>query len=127
MNNEIPGPDRIRATVAEYLRRIEASSAAGIADLYTDTATVEDPVGSDVRTGRDEILPLYAGLEHSRNSTQLLTLRIAGNEAAFHFRVTSEVDGTEYVFEPIDVMTFADDGRIASMRAFWSASDTRSS
>ncbi|MFI6754124.1 nuclear transport factor 2 family protein [Rhodococcus coprophilus] len=122
-----PTPDRIRTTVTEYLRRIEASSAAGIADLYTDTATVADPVGSDVRKGREEILPLYAALESSRNKTELLTLKIAGNEAAFHFRVTSEVAGTEYVFEPIDVMTFDDDGRITSMRAFWSAPDASDS
>lgn len=120
----MPTPERIRSTVIAYLDRIAESSAAGIVDLYAENATVEDPVGSAVRTGRDEILPLYAGLEASRNSTELLTLRIAGNEAAFHFRVTSEVDGATYAFEPIDVMSFDDDGRITSMRAFWSASDT---
>lgn len=119
----MPTPDAIRATVNAYLERIAASSATGIVDLYAEGATVEDPVGSAVRTGREEILPHYAGLGASRNTTELLTLRIAAHEAAVHFRVTSEVNGTAYVFEPIDVMTFDDDARITSMRAFWSASD----
>jgi len=66
-------PELIRSTITAYLDRIAESSAAGIVDLYAENATVEDPVGSPVRTGRDEILPLYAGLAASRNSTELLT------------------------------------------------------
>jgi steroid Delta-isomerase len=46
----------------------------------------------------------------------LVTLRVAGNEAAFQFRLT--VGGAMRI-EPIDVMVFDDDGKVKSMKAYW--------
>src|SRR5699024_6668248 len=58
-------------------------------------------------------------------STELLTLRIAGDTAAFHFRVTTRHAGGASVIEPIDVMTFDDAGLITSMRAVWGPAAVR--
>jgi steroid delta-isomerase len=44
---------------------------------------------------------------------------IVGNEAAFAMEIRPTIGGTMFVLEAIDVMTFADDGRITSQRAFW--------
>lgn len=54
---------------------------------------------------------------------KLLTVRIAGGQAAFQFELASTVGDKTYTLAPIDVMTFDDDGKITSMRAFWGNDD----
>jgi steroid delta-isomerase len=44
---------------------------------------------------------------------------IVGHEAAFAMEIRPVIDGTTFVLEAVDVMTFADDGRVTSQRAFW--------
>ena len=117
--------ERIRATVNAYLTGVASGTAADIAALYAQDATVEDPVGSEPRVGRAAITEFYGAVEAMKNTTELFTIRISGSNAAFHFRVTSEVGDQIYEVEPIDVMTFGDDGRITSMRAFWAPGDMR--
>ena len=116
---------RIRATVHAYLDAVAAGVAADIAALYAEDATLEDPVGSEPRVGRAAITEFYKGVEATENTTELLTLRIGGSTAAFHFRVVTKAGDQIYEIEPIDIMTFDDEGRITSMRAVWAPSDMR--
>ena len=69
------------------------------------------------------ITEFYGALEGGSQETELLTLRVSGSSAAFHFRVVTPVGDQVYEVEPIDVMTFDDDGKILSMRAFWNQED----
>jgi steroid delta-isomerase len=48
-------------------------------------------------------------------------LRVAGNEAAFGFRLTMAAGDSRMLIEPIDVMVFGEDGKVAAMKAYWSA------
>jgi steroid delta-isomerase len=112
-------PD-IHATIRTYL---DTGDAAAVAALYAPDATLEDPVGSDVRRGRDAIAEFYGGLAGAELTTELLTARVCGLQAAFAFRVVTTAGDAKYVVEPIDVMTFDADGLITSMRAFWAPSD----
>jgi len=52
-----------------------------------------------------------------------VSLRVAGNEAAFQFRLTVTAGEHRMVIEPIDVMVFDDRGKITAMKAYWSAAD----
>ncbi|TNM36386.1 steroid delta-isomerase [Nocardioides albidus] len=116
----------IPSTVARYLDLVaNASSGAEIAALYAPDATLEDPVGTPARKGTEEIAAFYEVLTSRQRSTELLALRVAGDEAAFSFRVVSGTGAERSVIEPIDVMTFSEDGLITSMRAFWSRQDVR--
>ena len=115
--------ERIREVIDEYIRLVADGTAEEIVALYADGATVEDPVGTDVLTERDQILAFYGGLVGLDQETRLLAARIAGGEAAFHFEVVTRADGATYTLSPFDVMTFDDDGRITSMRAFWAGDD----
>jgi steroid delta-isomerase len=116
----------IRATVVRYLDLIaNATSGAQIAALYAADATLEDPVGSPARKGADEIAAFYEVLTTRQRTTELLAVRVAGSEAAFSFRVVSGAGAERSVIEPIDVMTFSEEGLITSMRAFWSPADVR--
>lgn len=115
--------ERIREVVDQYIRLVASGTAAEISALYADGATVEDPVGSDVLTTREAITAFYSGLEGLEQKTRLIALRIAGGAAAFHFEVQTFADGVTYTLAPFDVMTFDDDGRITSMRAYWGDED----
>ncbi|MEV7007225.1 nuclear transport factor 2 family protein [Streptosporangium sp. NPDC051022] len=116
---------KITDAVGRYLDAVANGTAADIASCYAPDGTLEDPVGSEPRRGHAAIHEFYSALEGARRSTELLAVRVAGDSAAFHFRVRTELAGQTYEIEPIDVMTFDDEQRITSMRAFWSAGDMR--
>lgn len=119
----MPQTPDIAAVIDAYLAAVSGGSAAAVAALYAPTATVEDPVGTAPHVGSAAIEAFYGGLASMDVSAELVTARIAGLEAAFHFRVTTRAGDRTYVVEPIDVMTFDEAGLITSMRAFWSPSD----
>ena len=108
-------------TVSRYIELLAAGSADELAALYTPDATVEDPVGSGVRRGHDAIRKLYSRFENLDRTAELVSLQVIGNEAAFLARLTVTTEGSHTRIDGIDVMTFDDDARITSMRAFWSA------
>lgn len=119
----MPAAMDIRAAVARYLEALTLGSPAGVAALYADDATVEDPAGSPPHRGRAAIETFYGPLEFGQTSTELLAVRIAGDSAAVHFRVVTRAGDQTFAIEPIDIMTFDDHARITSMRAYWSAED----
>ena len=75
-------------TVNRYVELLGTGSADELAALYTPDATVEDPVGSGVRHGHDEIRELYSRIEKQDRTVELLSVHIIGNEAAFLARLT---------------------------------------
>lgn len=113
----------IGRAVARYLEQAATASGSDIAALYCDDATVEDPVGSPAHVGRAAIAAFYDSVRSPNRTIELITLRASGNTAAFHFRVTTVLEDQTITVEPIDVMTFNDDGQITSMRAIWSPDD----
>ncbi len=117
----MPSPEQIADTVNRYISLVAKGSAEDIAELYADDATVEDPVGGEVHIGRQAIRGFYAAVEGAERECELVTLRVAGNEAAFQFRLTVKAGDGGMVIEPIDVMVFDDDGKVAAMKAYWSA------
>jgi steroid Delta-isomerase len=102
-------------TVNRYLELLAKGQADAIADLYAADATVEDPVGGEVHIGRQAIQGFYSNVPGTNNETEVVTLRALGNEAAFFWRLM--IGGM--TIEIISVMTFDDEGKIASMKAYW--------
>ena len=115
--------ERISEVIHRYVELVASGTADEVVDLYAEGATVEDPVGSEVRSTRDSIREFYAALEGLEQEGRVLTARIAAGEAAFCFELATKAGDKTYTLAPIDVMTFDDDGLITSMRAFWSESD----
>lgn len=117
--------EQITATVHRYLELVGGGSADDIAALFADDATVEDPVGGEVHIGRGAIHGFYKILEAMPRETELLSLRVAGHQAAFMFAVTVGAGEHRVRIEPIDVMAFDAGGRITSMRSYWSPTDVK--
>lgn len=115
--------EHVESMVHRYLELVASGSADQIAELYADDATVEDPVGGkEIHIGRHAIAGFYRNIENIPRETELIALRVCGHEAAFMFAITVGAgEGSRMRIEPIDVMQFDSDGKIASMKAYWSA------
>lgn len=117
--------ERVREVVADYLRLVETGTADQITALFADDATLEDPVGSEVRRGAEAIREFYATIEPLPTRTRLVELRVVAGTAAFHFELVTRPEGMTVTVAPIEVMTFDDEGRITSMKAYWGDADMR--
>jgi steroid Delta-isomerase len=116
-------PQAITDTVNHYIALIANGSVDDLVELYADDATLEDPVGGEVHVGRQAIRGFYSAIENVDRECELVSLRVAGNEAAFQFRLTVTAGDSKMRIEPIDVMVFDDDGKVTAMKAYWSAAD----
>lgn len=117
-------PERATAiteTVHRYLELVSGGSADELAELYAEDASLEDPVGGEVHIGRTAIRNFYSAITRLDRKAELVTLRVSGHEAAFHFALTMTGATNRMRIEPIDVMVFDGDGKIAGMKAYWSA------
>jgi steroid Delta-isomerase len=119
----MPSAEHITDTVKRYIELVATGGADELVELYADDATVEDPVGGEVHIGRQAIHGFYAAVDNVERQCELVTLRVCGNEAAFQFRLTVTAGEHRMVIEPIDVMVFDDEGKVAAMKAYWSAAD----
>ncbi len=115
----MPTPEDNAKTVQRYLELAAAGNVDGIVDLYADDATVEDPVGSEVHIGRQAIRGFYSKIPTGDNGAEVFTLRALGHEAAFYWALTLDLGENRMSIEIISTMTFNDDGKIASMKAYW--------
>ncbi|KRD19550.1 steroid delta-isomerase [Mycobacterium sp. Root265] len=114
-------PDVLQGFVQRYLDTAASGSADDVAALYAEDATLEDPVGGgEVHIGRQAIAGFYKNVEGVEVTTELLSFRAGGSEAAFVFAIT--VGGAMRI-EPIEIMAFNSEGQITSMRAFWGPAD----
>jgi steroid delta-isomerase len=96
-----------------YTRSLEASDLESLLDLFADDASIEDPVGTPLREGKEVLRAFYAKAELTGSP------RLAGNEVAFPFTVTAGTPEQEITINIIDVFRFNDAGKVATMRAFW--------
>jgi len=116
--------EHIAKAVNRYLELVATGTADEIAELYAEDATVEDPVGGgEVHIGRHAIHGFYKNIENIPRATELLAMRVAGHEAAFMFTITVGSEGGKMRIQPIDVMVFDSEGKVASMKAYWSPAD----
>jgi steroid delta-isomerase len=119
----MPSAEDITQTVNRYIQLIAKGRADDLVELYADDATLEDPVGGEVHIGRQAIHGFYSNIENLDRESELVSLRVAGNEAAFQFRLTLGAGDSRMRIEPIDVMAFNDDTKVAAMKAYWSPAD----
>ena len=106
--------------VQQYIAALNQHDMGIIEQLYSESATIEDPVGSQPRRRRDEIVAMYT-VAFSIDIQAELTgaVRVASNYALFPFRFAFTNAGVPVEVEAIDQFEFDADARVCSMRAFW--------
>jgi steroid delta-isomerase len=112
-------PEDNAKTVHRYLELASQGRADEVAELYAADGTVEDPVGGEVHIGRQAVRGFYDALPTSGASADLVTLRALGNEVAFFWALIIDLGENKMRIEIISVMTFNDEGKIATMKAYW--------
>lgn len=112
--------DIMVAAVENYVKHFNNGDYEGVANLYAETAIVEDPIGTPIKNGKSEIREFY------KMSTQLgaqLALngpvRATANAAAFAFSVTTESPNGTIQVDVIDTFKFDADGKVIEMCAYW--------
>ncbi len=119
----MPSQEIMKAQMRAYIDLFNKHDAAAVSALYADDATVEDPVGTEPKRGREAIDAFYAGAMKTGAQLELVApIRGSqGNSAAMAFDVV--LGGGKMRIHVIDVMTFNEEGKFTSMRAFWGPSD----
>ncbi|WP_420429117.1 steroid Delta-isomerase [Algiphilus sp.] len=118
----------MKAAMQAYIDHFNAADPEAIVRLYAEDATVEDPVGSPVRQGREAITEFYRmAVQTGARLTLAAPIRAShSNAAAMAFDVQLTMPEGPSVIRVIDVMTFNDAGKFQSMQAYWGPSDMES-
>lgn len=121
----VPTEQTMRQAMQAYIDLFNVSDSAGIADLYSEDATVEDPVGTELKVGKAAIAAFYKMAVATGAKLKLAApIRAShGNSAAMAFEVELNMPEGRAVIRVIDVMTFNDAGKFTSMRAYWGKED----
>lgn len=121
----MPTEQIMKQALQAYIDAFNRVDPDGIVALYADNATVEDPVGSELKTGKQKIAEFYRMAIKTGAKLKLAApIRAShGNSAAMAFDVELNMPEGRAVIRVIDVMTFDEHGKFASMRAYWGPSD----
>ena len=116
----------IKETLEKYIQLVDASDVDGIIALYADDATVEDPVGTEPYKGIEAIDAFYRnGLGQMKVNAELTgqVRTTTANEGAMPFVVRTSTPEGSMTINVIDVMKFNEEGKIISMKAYWTYED----
>lgn len=110
--------DVLKRIVAQYIEAFEKADIEIIKSIYAEDATLEDPVGTGVKQGLKAICEFYTNAFAGGAKLKLTgDIRCAGNSVVFPFTV---IVG-DMKIHPIDVFEVNADGKVQSMKAYWSA------
>jgi uncharacterized protein (TIGR02246 family) len=111
----------IEATLRAYAAAWAARDRVAWLDTFAESATQEDPVGSRVRRGREEIGEFWDTAMAEFDSIEIVPrdILVVGDEAAMEWTINAATARGRVTFAGIDVFTLDDGGRIASVRAYW--------
>ena len=115
----------IRATIDRYTSAF-GNDRAGYIACFAPDAWIEDPVGSPRHEGSEALGAFYDTTTSLTDSVALRRtgpVRVANGEAAFPMEARPVMGDTTYRLPIVDVMTFDDEGRITTMRAFFDPAD----
>ncbi len=123
--SEITRPSDARFAIQlvdRYLALHAARDLEGVLSVFSENATLEDPVGAPIRQGLEAIRNFYRGA-HERNG-RLAIERIGavlacGDEVAAHVQVRPENPGDAGKVDVIYTLRLDKAGRIASLRAYF--------
>lgn len=113
--------EQAQAIVDGYMKALIEKDLEAIVAMYADNAVVEDPVGTDAKVGIEAIREFYTQATSMDIEAELTgPIRVAGTEVAFPFVIKIASGEAPMQIEVIDLFNVNADGKVISMRAFWS-------
>jgi len=124
----MPSAEDIQLTYQQYVAAWSRHDIDAVTALFAPDAVVHDPVDGPALKGIDAIREFFNGAVAAVRSLTLSgTVHISEDCRHAAARVDAEVDlgsGVQ-VMEALDVWTFDDDGRIATMNAYYGPTNLR--
>jgi steroid delta-isomerase len=105
-------------TCDRYVAAVSVHDPDLIMDVFADDPHQEEPVGSEPNVGRDAVRRFFESHSGGFTIRRMGPITVVGHHAVMQIRVDLERDGGLKSLTSSDVMTFADDGRITSIRAY---------
>ena len=111
----------VEPTLHEYIRCWAEDDRDGWLALFAPDATLEDPVGAPVLAGAEAIAAFWDRIHQGDMDMrcELDRIVVCGDEALMIFCVVTAGAGVEMRVQIADLFTFNEQGKIATMRAFW--------
>jgi steroid Delta-isomerase len=105
----------IRQAISEHRRRFNSWDKAGWLDLFVENPSVEEPVGSQVRIGREVFAANMDALQNAgMEIPEFDAIVVCGREAA----VTMTLQVGESSVPIVELFSFDDNARISGTRVF---------
>lgn len=118
----------MKDVVGRYTAAHSAGDVDAVAALFAEDAVVADPVDQPAHQGREAVRAFFAGTHEVLDAMDLHAtgpVRAVADWAAVPLEAITTMGDFRMVVEIIDVFTFDEDGLIADMKAYWTASDIR--
>lgn len=116
---------RMKAALQAYVDLINAGDVAGVRALFAPDAVIEDPIGSEPRSGPAIAAWFADTVAYQTRITPVAPHRGShANEALLIFDVEFTPPGSQRLrIRSADACRFDEEGRIISLRAFWGPDD----
>ncbi|MFZ5863917.1 MAG: nuclear transport factor 2 family protein [Nitrospirota bacterium] len=114
----------LHQVTARYYQLIRMADVEGFVGLFAGDGVSHDPVGAPPHVGHDGVRAFLTGVLGLCEKLDIVPVDIVfdQNRAAVTWNATARgKNGTKTKFSGIDVFTFDQDLRIASLYAFWDA------
>jgi steroid delta-isomerase len=120
----MPSPEQVQAAVDAYVAAYMANDRAAFLDAFADDGVIEDPVGTPAHVGREARGAFWDTVHQltERMTFDVKDVVVCGDEAAMVFRIHAGAADAGIVIDAVDIFQVDDDGKIASMRAYWDMS-----
>jgi steroid delta-isomerase len=113
-------PEQMEAAVHAYVEAFDKSDPELAVALFAEDAVIEDPVGTPLKRGYEEIRAFYvASMATGAKLVLDGPIRLASDHAAFAFHVPLHFDGKDMEIHVIDTFAFDAAGKVREMRAFF--------
>lgn len=118
-----PDSSLVQRTIHAYFAATRSMDREAWVNCFQPDAISIDPVGSPPLRGHAALRQFFDGILGLASTIDLMEERvhICGDQAAVQWigRGIGRQNGKPFVFEGIDVMFFAADGKIRELHAYW--------
>lgn len=117
-------PAKATAALRAYIEAFNAGDAEALAGLFADTAVIEDPVGTPLKSA-DEIPEWFRkGVAMGARLELVAPIRSShGCSAAMAFKVHMIDNGLPLTIHSLDTVDVDEHGRITRLNGYWGAVD----
>jgi ketosteroid isomerase-like protein len=110
----------MRDTFSRYAAAVESKDRQGLLAVLTEDVVQVDPYPSPANVGHEAVAAFFATSWSMADSLKVVPGRAVtgGDKGAFPFTIRTTVGDSTFEIDVIDVMAFAEDGRIREITAF---------